>query len=361
VRSTDEVGQLASSFNEMTERLSAHIAKLNESREDLKRALTRFADALRSTHDLDRMLELVLDTSVDTMMARAGTLMWMSPGRDRLKVTASRGVDGERAELDVGEGIAGTVALVGEPVMIPANGEGAEVPIPSPKEPGFKTAISVPIVTNDRPVAVISLFDKEDDEAFTSTDLETLQSLARQAGVHVENVLLHQEARRQAIMDSVVGTWNRRYFDIRLGQEMDRSRRTHRPFSVIMLDIDDFKKVNDAWGHQRGDGVLIELAGRVRSTIRDIDVLARYGGEEFVLILPETDLDGAMQTAEKIRSIVAEASFAGEPTVEITVSLGVSCFPQHGEDPLKAADQAMYAAKAAGKNCVRQFQPDLAA
>lgn len=362
VRSTDEVGQLAFAFNEMTERLSAHIAKLNESREDLKRALTRFADALRSTHDLDRMLELVLDTSVDTMGARGGTLMWMSPGRESLSVTASRGIEEKDIKLDVGEGIAGTVALIGEPVMVPPpESDNSDVPMASAREPDFQTAVSAPILSDGRPVAVITLFDKQDDEPFNASDLETLQSLARQAGVHVENVLLHQETKRQAIMDPVVGTWNRRYGDMILGQEMDRSRRFRRPFSVMMLDIDDFKLVNDAWGHRRGDEVLIELTARVRSSIRDIDVLARYGGEEFVLILPETDLEGAMATAEKIRASIADTTFKGDPPVDITVSLGVSCYPQHGDDPLNTADQALYAAKSAGKNCVRKYQPDLAA
>lgn len=351
VRSSDEMGQLANAFNEMAERLSVHISELKESREELKRALTRFAQTLRSTHDLDGMVEMILDTSMDTLDAAGGAVMWMSSSRDSLEATLARGIEEETFSVEVGAGLTGTVAKTGEPIRFP---DGDDVPEPCEEEPRSKTALSVPIFSQERVIAVLNLYDKHDGLDFTEADMGTLLSLADQAGVAIENVLLHEETKRQAITDGLTQVWNYRYFQHRYEQEIERSARFHRPFSLIVLDIDDFKPINDTYGHQRGDAVLVELAERVGNEVRDIDVLARYGGEEFLVILPETDAEGGLRTAEKIREAIGAQPFLGEPPIEVTVSLGVACFPEHGKDPSELqrnADLAMYQAKAAGKNC----------
>ena len=145
VRSADEVGQLARAFNEMTGRLAEHVAELQESREELKRSLARFGETLRSTHDLDKILQVVLDTSVDALRACAGTLMVVhaTPGGSELTVAAARGVDPALLRLKAGEGIAGSVAVTGEPVCVPATvgtRESRRLPDPSPVEPPFETA-----------------------------------------------------------------------------------------------------------------------------------------------------------------------------------------------------------------------------
>lgn len=364
VRSADEVGQLARAFNEMTRRLAEHVAELQGSREELKRSLARFGETLRSTHDLDKILQVVLDTSVDALRACAGTLMVVhpSPGGNELTVAASRGVDAAALRLRAGEGIAGSVAVTGEPVCVPntlGTGEPRRLPDAAPVEPPFDTAIWVPVFAQGRIFAVLSLFDREDDGTFSARDLDTVLSLADQAGVAIDNVVLHQEAQRLSITDGMTGVWNHRYFQLRFDQEMDRSSRFRRPFCLLLCDIDDFKSVNDTYGHLQGDSVLIELARRVKSEIRDIDVLARYGGEEFVLILPETDADGGLRAAEKIRRRISETPFGRERSIPVTMSIGVACFPRAGTDQttlLRAADVALYQAKARGKNRTIVFQ-----
>ncbi|HWD09197.1 MAG TPA: diguanylate cyclase [Actinomycetota bacterium] len=422
VRSGHEVGRLADAFNAMAGKLSAHIAQLSESREELKRSLTRFGETLRSTHDLDKILQVVLDTSVDALRATGGVLLVVNPEEafaGQLTVAAARGVAADGLVLREGEGIAGAVALTGEPIRLPdadlagppppllepesePEGPGAaarpstadvvldlespRVPTtpsvnghteiaarrpvgaapgrrrlaePSPAEPPFRTGIWVPVFAQGRIFAVLALFDREDGGFFTSRDLDTVMSLSDQAGVAIDNVVLHEEAQRLAITDGMTGIWNRRYFQLRFDQELDRSARFRRPFCLLLCDIDDFKVVNDSYGHPVGDAVLIELARRIRSEVRDIDVLARYGGEEFVLILPETDADGGQRAAEKIRRRIGDSPFARDRQIPVTISVGIGCFPRAGTDQtalLRAADVALYQAKAAGKDRVVLYQ-----
>jgi len=360
VTSRDEVGRFARAFNAMTERLADHIAELQESKEELKRSLARFGETLRSTHDLDKILQVVLDTSVDAVGASSGLLFVVRPYREgaELVVAAARGVEGSNLSLKAGEGIAGAVAVSGEPVWSPAGEGDHPVPAPASVEPACTTGLWVPVFAQGRIYAVLSLFDREEED-FSARDLDTVLSLADQAGVAIDNVVLHQEAQRLAITDGMTGIWNHRYFQLRFDQEMDRSTRFRRPFCLLLCDVDDFKSINDTFGHQIGDGVLIDLARRVKSEIRDIDVLARYGGEEFVLILPETDADGGMRAAEKVRHRVAESPFGDQRSIDVTISVGVACFPRAGTDQttmLRAADVALYQAKARGKNRSILFQ-----
>ncbi|MGI8426077.1 MAG: GGDEF domain-containing protein [Actinomycetota bacterium] len=166
------------------------------------------------------------------------------------------------------------------------------------------------------------------------------------------------EAQRMAITDGLTSIWNHRYFKLQFEQELERAGRFGRPFSLIMLDVDDFKKFNDTYGHRVGDFVLVELTRRINGIIRDADIFARYGGEEFALMLPETNAAGGLATAEKIRRIIGGQPFEGEVTPEplaVTVSLGVACSPEAGKDEdalFEAADKALLKAKAEGKNRV---------
>lgn len=365
VTSRDEVGRLASSFNEMARKLALHIADLRESREELKRAYKRFGETLRATHDMDNLLEVVLDTSIDTLSAKRGALL-LSGARGGMSTVVSRGLDDGGTSNDIGVAVAAYVAESGEGIRFPREEGQPRLPFDL-SESRYSTLAAVPLYSQERVIGVLVLYDKEDDENFSEADLGTLTSLGDQAGVAIENVLLHREAQKLAIMDGLTGIWNHRYFQMKFGEEIDRAERFGRPFTLILCDIDNFKVFNDTYGHQLGDSVLIELARRVKSVIRDIDWFARYGGEEFVLILPETDQAGGMRTAERIRQTIAAEAFTGDTinaSVDVTVSIGVACFPEHGKERaslLRAADLAMYEAKRQGKNRVVMHRPDEAA
>ncbi len=358
IRSRDEVGRLALAFNTMTDELRTYIHALQDSRDELKRNLTRLGDTLSSTHDLRKMLAVILETAMVTIRAEAGALMLFSGSRDELYLKVGRGLDGRlpsaSVRLAIGEGVAGRVAQTGEAVHGQTGPDGQTLEL-APNEPRADSVIAVPLKSQGRVIGVLNLYDRTDADAFDENDLATIRSFANQATVAIDNVLLHQEAQRLSITDGLTGLWNYRYFQMNFDKEIERASRFQRPLALLIFDLDKFKQVNDVHGHQRGDSVLIELATRVKSAIREVDTLARYGGEEFVLILPETDLDGATLTAGKICEIVRQRRFgaAGEEPIRVTVSVGVAVYPEHGRSGatlVKSADAALYAAKEAGRD-----------
>jgi diguanylate cyclase (GGDEF)-like protein len=227
--------------------------------------------------------------------------------------------------------------------------------------------IAVPLKHGGRVIGVLDVFDVHgpgevrnpvDGESkpagFTAHDVETLQTLAGQASVAVDNVLLHQEAQLLSVTDALTGLGNYRSFESALGREIERATRFTRSLGLLMIDLDRFKSVNDEYGHQVGNDVLVEVADRLRAEVREVDVVARYGGEEFVVVLPESDAEGAGHTADRICAAIQQQTFrAGGHNLAVTVSIGVAVFPEHGQnaaDLVRAADLAIYSAKAGGRD-----------
>lgn len=363
VRSRDEVGRLASAFNRMTAELRSYIGRLERSRDELRRNVDRLGATLAHTHDLGGILDVVLETAIGSVQATSGVIMFLDADHN-LTVRARHGAVAERLPGDgrvaVGKGITGGVAKTGEPVRgVVGDGPGLRA---DPAEPAARTVIAVPLKQSGRIVGVLALYDKSPSDIettseaqFTEHDLEALLTFVGQASVAVDNVLLHQEAQRLSLTDPLTGLWNYRYLTLALGHEIERATRFGRPLTVLMLDLDRFKQINDRHGHQIGDAVLIELAARMRTEIREVDTLARYGGEEFVVVLPETDADGAARTAERLGSVIRSSTFCQGTAHElpVTASLGVAVFPDHGGDAsqlLRSADNALYVAKADGRD-----------
>ena len=355
VRSRDEIGQLAGTFNDMTDELRAYVNALQSSRDELRRSLARLGDTLSSTHDLGRILSVILDTAVGTTRSAAGAIYVRADGRDELTLRAAHRladrIDSGDGRVAVGEGITGYVAQTGDAVRGTAESDRLVL---SPHEPKATEIISVPLRTTGGVLGVLNLYDRIDGQHYDDNDLETIQTFAGQAAVAMDNVLLHQEAQRLSITDGLTGLANYRYFQQTLGREIERASRFGRPLSLLMLDLDHFKSVNDTHGHQVGDAVLIEVADRVRAEVREVDVVARYGGEEFVVVLPETDRDGAEHIAQRIWERVRNRPLHVQtPDLRVTVSIGIAVFPDHGDSPstlVRAADGALYAAKNAGRD-----------
>lgn len=364
VRSKDEVGQLAVAFNEMSGQLSQTISALSSSRDQMQRAVRRVGETLRSTHDMNQMLDSILNTVADAVNAEVAVLWLLSPARSELRPEVVRGItlDGS-TRVKVGEGLVGYVAERAKAVLLPGDAGG---PTYSRDEPGYPVAIAVPMYSHERIIGVITTYRRDVSRPFAPNELETVAFLAEQGGVALENVRLHEEAQRLSLTDGLTGVWNRRYFQMQFRQVLATATRFERPFSVLMMDLDHFKQVNDKLGHQRGDALLIEFSQRVTHLLREVDTFARYGGEEFICLLSETDTDGAKTTAEKIHDAIRGVPFGSmdEELVALTVSIGVAAYPDHGDSfkrLVEAADQALYRAKQTGRDrvCVATIAPDL--
>jgi diguanylate cyclase (GGDEF)-like protein len=351
-----EAGRLGSAFQVMTDELRRSMTALERSRDDLRDSLERIGDTLSSTHDLDGLLQVVLETAVLTLQAQAGAVLHLSA--DRLQLVAEHGLHQHGlttpTSLAPGRGVLGRVVSTGESVR-GALGSGPDPLAPAENEPGRGNVIAVPLRGMGSVVGVVALYDRVDGRPFDGADEDALRTLANQASIAVDNIHLHHEAQRLSTTDPLTGLWNFRYLSMSLAREIERSTRFDRPLAVLMLDLDHFKQVNDVHGHPRGDTVLRELAHRVHEQIREVDTFARYGGEEFVVVLPETTVDGAAQLADRICAAVRREPFRadGEEPLDITVSIGGAAFPQHGATPatlMRSADQALYVAKAEGRD-----------
>ena len=192
---------------------------------------------------------------------------------------------------------------------------------------------------------------------FDEEDVQLAEWLAGRASIALQNAHLHRVTRQLASTDELTQLANRRQFDEALGAEVLRAERFRDHVAIVVADLDNFKTVNDRFGHDVGDLVLRAFANSIRANVRDIDLPARYGGEEFTVLLPSTDAEGGRQLAERLRTaaeaMVVDAGDAGE--VRVTSSFGVASYPDEPTAAalLRAADRALYRAKTAGKNTVR--------
>jgi diguanylate cyclase (GGDEF)-like protein len=350
-----EAKRLSDAFNRMTGELRRNMTALEQSRGDLRESLERIGDTLSSTHDLDGLLQVVLETAVVTLQSQAGVVLYGAP--DQLRVVAENGLHeaGLSAPVAIapGVGVLGRVVASGEAVRGRLS-SGPEELNPAPTEPRDGQILAVPLRSMGAVLGVLALYGRLDDRAYDPADEDALRTLAGQAGIAIDNVQLHQEAERLSTTDALTGLWNFRYLSMSLAREIERSTRFERPLAVLMLDLDNFKAVNDERGHAVGDAVLRELAHRVQEQIREVDTFARYGGEEFVVVLPETTVEGATQLAERICSAVRRDPFdvEGGP-LRVTVSVGGAAFPTQGSSAatlMRAADKALYVAKHEGRD-----------
>jgi diguanylate cyclase (GGDEF)-like protein len=200
---------------------------------------------------------------------------------------------------------------------------------------------------------VIGLHSSNPD-AFDETDLQSLESVADICATSIQNAHYVERVKQLAYLDGLTGIFNRRFFELRIMEEIERARRYGTGMAVVMVDIDQFKRLNDEFGHLLGDEVLRQVSSVFHQQLRKIDVVCRYGGEEFGILLSQTTAEHAISVAEKLRKTIEQWRFPGVPRT-VTVSAGVAAFPDHGttRDALvRAADTGLYAAKQAGRNHV---------
>ena len=229
--------------------------------------------------------------------------------------------------------------------------------------PGFdnRTFLGIPLILRGEVIGVLSV-QAAQPNAYDSKQIRLVETIAQQTSIAMDNAKLFEKTQEMAITDSLTGLYNRRYFYLNLDSEIERAKRYQSPLSLIMIDIDHFKLVNDKFGHLAGDEVLHSVSEMSKKLLRQIDKMFRYGGEEFMIILPETKQEEALNVAERIRSTIAETAIKIQKgSVKLTVSIGVSEYGENHPAPnefIESVDKAMYDAKKAGRNCVRVFSKD---
>jgi diguanylate cyclase (GGDEF)-like protein len=209
----------------------------------------------------------------------------------------------------------------------------------------------IPLVSFGQTLGVL-LLDSAEGSAFNPNDTQPLESVADICATAIQNAHYVDRVKQLAYIDGLTGIFNRRFFELRIAEEIERARRFDTGMAVIMVDIDQFKRLNDEFGHLLGDEVLRQVSSIFHQQLRKIDVVCRYGGEEFAILLSQTNPQHAAGVAEKLRRLVETWQFPGVPR-PVTISAGTATYPDHGitrDDLVKAADAGLYAAKQAGRN-----------
>jgi len=351
IRSHERQLQISKNTLERTnEKLESRLAEIFFTHEFFK-ALTSFTSVADVT-------SLIVDGANGILGAEISCVYLFDGDKRSLTLRASQGRPKEyfmeKAEVD------GTIlgrALHGDPVQEVDTQEDATPLVWTTHSSEIRSQVAVAMRMGDSLIGVIVVASSTYRE-FSSTEIERLEVISNQASLALQNALLHEELERLSVTDRLTELYNHGYFQQRLDEELGRAKRFGHPLSLIMLDIDDFKEFNDSFGHPRGDKVLQSVASVIRDNLREMDVAARYGGEEFVVVLPETDTEGALMVGERIRERIGRYPFIGAddlPTVRKHVSIGVATYPIHAEsqsDLIEMADRAMYAVKHSGKNRV---------
>ena len=213
--------------------------------------------------------------------------------------------------------------------------------------------VSIPLMIEKEIVGLLNINDVGQD-SFDVGDLDFILKLSEFIAMSISNAVLYEQTNKLAVTDGLTGISNRPSVEKSLQIEFERSKRYNSPLSLILLDVDHFKDVNDTYGHQKGDEILIAFAALLKKACRTNDIAARYGGEEFLMILPQSNAQGAFKIAERVREEIMKISFTGnESNFAVTVSCGVAEFNEDCESIYKliaAADQALYKAKNGGRN-----------
>lgn len=340
---------------------NANDARLIEQVQGLK-GILNVAQVVVSSLDLDEVLQNILHSAMAVMDMPAGTVALYDDETSLLELHAHAGLSDtfvmrNRWRVKPG-GLTYEILDRGELFVINDTEAADFFKNPVAIEEGIRSLIAVPLVIHKRTIGVLYLDDFKPREFFDEK-LELLSILSSFATMSIDHARLHEKTQQLACTDGLTGLYNHRQFKKIFVDEVIRANRYNKTLSIILLDVDDFKKFNDTYGHPNGDIVLQEMAKLLNELLRDCDTLYRYGGEEFVAILPETPLSEAIKVAQRIR-IFVEAESPGfltgiTKTHGITVSIGVAALPENGHDAgslLKSVDDLMYQAKRDGKNKV---------
>jgi two-component system, cell cycle response regulator len=336
-RLTVMVQELASRMDGIVRELHA---ALDRTHHDDQR--TRILGELAGTIDLDEVLARVLEAA-GAMGGVDAALVTITTSTGEQPIVATVGLSANEAEAQ---------ALAGPP----PDGRVArsmtisyEAPDGSEDGEVIRHGVAVPIPAETGPIGYLTVFSRSTTSAFTDADRRSLEDLATRAGPAIENASRFREARQLADLDALTGLHNRRYFHETLNREVARAHRYGRRLALVVFDLDDFKAINDRIGHLAGDGVLAEVAERVRGVVRSADVACRVGGDEFGIILPESTLTDAEQLSHRMQAAVASRPIGDAGTLQLSAGAAELRPEDDATKFFERADDALYRAKESGK------------
>ena len=314
--------------------------------------LSYFADigkAIASAANLTETMRAIMDKIGEIFAPTYWSILLrdLKTGELEFSMVVGSGVeDLKGVRLPRGKGIAGWIAENGEPLMIEDVGRDSRFESGIDEQTQFttKSIIGVPLKTQRRVFGVIELINALEKAPFTAYDLKILSTIGDFAAIAIEKVYYLTAYRRMATTDALTGVYNRRSFDSFFDRELEKTRRKSTVMSLLMVDIDDFKEINDRHGHEAGDRALIRVAETLKNNTRKVDYVCRYGGDEFVVLMPDT----TRQAAERIRDRIVDRIEADNTTVDVQVSLSLGLQDSAETDLtelLASADRAMYRSK----------------
>jgi diguanylate cyclase (GGDEF)-like protein len=326
------------------------------------RRLAILTDVVKTANSIlepRKVIELVVEKIRQLIPSEAWSLLMVDEEKQELVFEAALGAKGREVAAirpKIGEGVAGWVAESGKPAIVNDTSRDPRFSAQVDAKTSFETRsiLCAPLVSRGRTIGVLEILNKKGGP-FSKRDLELVLTLVEPCAIAIENAILFQRTEQLTITDDLTRLFNSRYLNLYLGREIKRCKRHGIPLSVIFLDLDGFKSINDQYGHLAGSGTLTEVGGILALGVRESDILARYGGDEFVVVLPETPASGALVIAERLRRAIEEHRFL-EPqgiAARISASFGIATYPDHALSPeglIQKADQAMYRVKEREKN-----------
>lgn len=318
--------------------------------------------AASRTLEIGDLLDSVLNKVLNAMELDAGGVFLFDQQTHKLVLKAHRGASQgfvkkvERMRLS--EGFTASAALSGKPLIVPDVNVDSRFIHMGIKNEGIKSFAAIPIISKEQVLGLMAV-SSYSAQQFPQSAIRLLTTIANQIGMAIDNARLYERALQLAFTDTLTGLYNRRYLLEELDREFARANRNESALSLVIIDVDGLKAINDRFGHNEGDVVLSRLGKILKRNTRASDVAARWGGDEFVLLAPDTDSQGASMIGERIRSQVEQCRpTIAKQEISISVSVGIASYPAHASrltELIKRADQAMYNAKGLGKNQVCVF------
>jgi len=332
---------------------------VESTKSDLFKTVHKIASALTSSLNEEEILDVILKLVGEIFSPQNWSILLYDEQKDTLSFKIAVGDKADKLKdisFPADQGIAGLCLKTRETIAIPDASKDERILDLVDEKEDFKVnaLIAVPMYSKDKPLGVIELVNA-DEKFFTDESLELLKVFADFASIAVENAGYVRIIEARSTLDDCTNLYNSRYMFTILENEVSRTQRTGEPFSLVFFDLDNFKYINDNYGHLIGSQLLREIAAIIKSCIRPTDWAVRYGGDEFLFILPGVGFDVAMKITERVKDTLTSKIFFMQDgyNIKITASFGVAVFPEDAatvKDIIRSADQLMYKAKESGRN-----------